>query len=67
MYVNRIGNYQLLGETVDDAAGEAFDKTAKLLGLDYPGGAALSKLAETGKNAGFDLPRPMLHSKDLDF
>jgi N6-L-threonylcarbamoyladenine synthase len=67
MYVNRIGNYQLLGETVDDAAGEAFDKTAKLLGLDYPGGAALSKLAETGKNAGFDLPRPMLHSRDLDF
>ena len=67
MYVKGIGNYQLLGETVDDAAGEAFDKTAKLLGLDYPGGAALSKLAESGKNAGFDLPRPMLHSKDLDF
>ncbi|BEI34833.1 tRNA (adenosine(37)-N6)-threonylcarbamoyltransferase complex transferase subunit TsaD [Polynucleobacter sp. HIN6] len=67
MLVNRIGDYQLLGETVDDAAGEAFDKTAKLLGLDYPGGAALSKLAESGKAAGFDLPRPMLHSKDLDF
>jgi len=67
MHVQQIGGYQLLGETVDDAAGEAFDKTAKLLGLDYPGGAALSKLAETGKNAGFNLPRPMLHSKDLDF
>lgn len=67
MLVNRIGDYQLLGETVDDAAGEAFDKTAKLLDLDYPGGAALSKLAESGKAAGFDLPRPMLHSKDLDF
>lgn len=67
MLVNRIGDYQLLGETVDDAAGEAFDKTAKLLGLDYPGGAALSKLADSGKAAGFDLPRPMLHSKDLDF
>lgn len=67
MLVNNIGHYQLLGETVDDAAGEAFDKTAKLLGLDYPGGAALSKLAEFGKKLGFDLPRPMLHSKDLDF
>jgi len=67
MQVHGIGNYQLLGETVDDAAGEAFDKTAKLLGLDYPGGAALSKLAEFGNAAGFDLPRPMLHSKDLDF
>ncbi|BEI32996.1 tRNA (adenosine(37)-N6)-threonylcarbamoyltransferase complex transferase subunit TsaD [Polynucleobacter sp. HIN5] len=67
MQVRQIGDYQLLGETVDDAAGEAFDKTAKLLGLDYPGGAALSKLAESGKAAGFDLPRPMLHSKDLDF
>ncbi len=67
MHVQQIGDYQLLGETVDDAAGEAFDKTAKLLGLDYPGGAALSQLAESGKAAGFDLPRPMLHSKDLDF
>ena len=60
-------SYRVIGQTIDDAAGEAFDKTAKLLGLDYPGGAALSKLAESGKAAGFDLPRPMLHSKDLDF
>lgn len=67
MLVRSIGQYELLGETVDDAAGEAFDKTAKLLGLDYPGGAALSKLAEAGKNIGLDLPRPMMHSKDLDF
>ena len=67
MLVNGIGQYQLLGETVDDAAGEAFDKTAKLLGLDYPGGAALSKLAEGGQRGRFELPRPMLHSGDLDF
>lgn len=67
MLVQGIGQYQLLGETVDDAAGEAFDKTAKLLGLDYPGGAALSKLAEGGKRGRFDLPRPMFHSGNLDF
>jgi len=67
MAVEGIGRYQLLGETVDDAAGEAFDKTAKLLGLDYPGGAAVSLLAERGKPGRFDLPRPMLHSGDLDF
>ncbi len=67
MLVKGIGQYELLGETVDDAAGEAFDKTAKLLGLDYPGGAALSKLAEGGKPGRFELPRPMLHSGDLDF
>ena len=67
MLVNGVGQYQLLGETVDDAAGEAFDKTAKLLGLDYPGGAALSKLAEGGQRGRFELPRPMLHSGDLDF
>lgn len=67
MAVQGIGQYQLLGETVDDAAGEAFDKTAKLLGLDYPGGAAVSLLAEHGKPGRFDLPRPMLHSGDLDF
>lgn len=67
MKVSGIGQYELLGETLDDAAGEAFDKTAKLLGLDYPGGAAISKLAEKGRTGVFDLPRPMLHSGDLDF
>ena len=67
MGVEGVGQYELLGETVDDAAGEAFDKTAKLLGLDYPGGAAVSLLAERGKPGRFDLPRPMLHSGDLDF
>ena len=67
MGVEGVGQYELLGETVDDAAGEAFDKTAKLLGLDYPGGAAVSLLAESGKPGRFDLPRPMLHSGDLDF
>ena len=67
MKVSGIGQYELLGETLDDAAGEAFDKTAKLLGLDYPGGAAISKLAEKGREGIFDLPRPMLHSGDLDF
>jgi N6-L-threonylcarbamoyladenine synthase len=67
MKVSGIGQYQLLGETLDDAAGEAFDKTAKLLGLDYPGGAAISKLAELGRAGIFDLPKPMLHSGDLDF
>ena len=67
MAVEGVGNYRLLGETVDDAAGEAFDKTASLLGLSYPGGAALSKLAETGNAARFKLPRPMIASGDLDF
>jgi len=67
MKVSGIGQYELLGETLDDAAGEAFDKTAKLLGLDYPGGAAISKLAEQGRIGIFDLPKPMLHSGDLDF
>ena len=67
MRVSGIGQYELLGETLDDAAGEAFDKTAKLLGLDYPGGAAISKLAEKGRPGIFDLPKPMLHSGDLDF
>jgi N6-L-threonylcarbamoyladenine synthase len=67
MLVSGVGKYQLLGETLDDAAGEAFDKTAKLLGLDYPGGAAISKLAEKGQPGRFDLPKPMLHSGDLDF
>ena len=67
MTVSGVGRYELLGETLDDAAGEAFDKTAKLLGLDYPGGAAISKLAEKGRPGQFDLPKPMMHSGDLDF
>jgi len=67
MRVMRVGDYQLLGESQDDAAGEAFDKTAKLLGLGYPGGPALAKLAETGKAGRFKLPRPMLNSGDLSF
>jgi N6-L-threonylcarbamoyladenine synthase len=66
MRVDAVGNYQLLGETVDDAAGEAFDKTAQLLGLGYPGGPALSKLAESGNPGRFKLPRPMLASANLD-
>ena len=65
--VNGIGNYQLLGESIDDAAGEAFDKTAKLLGLDYPGGAALSRLAEQGNPNRFVFPRPMTDRPGLDF
>jgi N6-L-threonylcarbamoyladenine synthase len=67
MRVDGVGRYALLGETQDDAAGEAFDKTAKLLGLGYPGGPALSRLAETGTAGRFKLPRPMLHSDDLEF
>lgn len=67
MRVDGVGRYTLLGETVDDAAGEAFDKSAKLLGLDYPGGALLAKLAQGGTPGRFKLPRPMLHSGDLDF
>src|SRR5690606_23764370 len=67
MRVDAVGAYELLGETLDDAAGEAFDKTAKLMGLGYPGGPALSKLAEQGDATAFDLPRPMLRSGDLDF
>jgi len=67
MRVTGVGAYELLGETLDDAAGEAFDKSAKLLGLPYPGGAALSRLAEQGVPGRYDLPRPMLHSGDLDF
>ena len=61
-----VGDYRLLGDTLDDAAGEAFDKTAKLLGLSYPGGPALAKLAERGRAGRFSLPRPMLGSNDLD-
>lgn len=67
MQVSGIGRYQLLGETVDDAAGEAFDKTAKLLGLDYPGGKLLAELATQGRAGRFKLPRPMLNSNDLNF
>lgn len=67
MHVSGVGEYQLLGETLDDAAGEAFDKTAKLLGLPYPGGAALSELARSGRKGIMEFPRPMLHSKDLNF
>jgi N6-L-threonylcarbamoyladenine synthase len=67
MRVDGVGTYTLLGETLDDAAGEAFDKSAKLLGLDYPGGLALSKLAKSGQPGRFNLPRPMLHSGDLEF
>ena len=67
MWVEGVGRYSLLGETQDDAAGEAFDKTAKLLGLGYPGGPALSALAERGKAGRHALPRPMLASGDLDF
>lgn len=66
MRVDGIGEYELLGDTLDDAAGEAFDKTAKLLGLGYPGGPALAKLATVGK-AWFKLPRPLLNSGDLNF
>ena len=61
-----VGRYALLGDTLDDAAGEAFDKTAKLLGLPYPGGPALAELAEQGRADAVPLPRPMLDSADLD-
>ncbi len=67
MDVQGVGRYALLGETIDDAAGEAFDKSAKLLGLGYPGGPALAKLAACGKPNAYALPRPLLHSGDLDF
>ena len=67
MRVTDVGLYETLGETLDDAAGEAFDKTAKLLGLGYPGGPEVSRLAEYGVPGAVTLPRPMLHSGDLDF
>lgn len=67
MRVDGVGQYTLLGETLDDAAGEAFDKSAKLLGLGYPGGPALARLAAQGRSGTYKLPRPMLHSGDLDF
>ncbi len=62
-----LGRYRILGETLDDAAGEAFDKTAKMLGLPYPGGAALARLAETGRSGRFVFPRPMLDRPGLEF
>lgn len=65
--VTGIGQYELLGESIDDAAGEAFDKTAKLLGLDYPGGPMLSKMAAQGKEGRFVFPRPMTDRPGLDF
>jgi N6-L-threonylcarbamoyladenine synthase len=65
--VKGIGDYQLLGESLDDAAGEAFDKTAKMLDLDYPGGPVLAKLAENGHVNRFDFPRPMTDKPGLDF
>ncbi|MDA1107411.1 MAG: tRNA (adenosine(37)-N6)-threonylcarbamoyltransferase complex transferase subunit TsaD [Proteobacteria bacterium] len=65
--VSGVGRYRLLGESLDDAAGEAFDKTAKLLGLDYPGGPALERLARQGNPARFDFPRPMTARTGLDF
>jgi len=71
MRVGGLGDYEMLGETQDDAAGEAFDKTAKMLGLGYPGGPALARLAEHGRRDRFAFPRPMLDrlekSGDLDF
>ena len=65
--VTGIGKYELLGESIDDAAGEAFDKTAKLLGLDYPGGPMLSKMAAQGTEGRFVFPRPMTDRPGLDF
>ena len=65
--VEALGRYELLGQTLDDAAGEAFDKTARLLGLDYPGGPAIAELAESGRPGRYELPRPMLKHAGLDF
>jgi N6-L-threonylcarbamoyladenine synthase len=67
MRVDGVGRYQMLGDTIDDAAGEAFDKSAKLLGLGYPGGPALAALAVHGDPEAIALPRPLLHSGNLDF
>ncbi|MEY4752980.1 MAG: tRNA ((37)-N6)-threonylcarbamoyltransferase complex transferase subunit TsaD, partial [Pseudomonadota bacterium] len=67
MRVSGVGDYELLGETIDDAAGEAFDKTAKMLGLGYPGGPALAKLAEQGSETAYALPRPLLRGESIDF
>jgi N6-L-threonylcarbamoyladenine synthase len=65
--VRELGDYRVLGTTLDDAVGEAFDKTAKLLGLGYPGGPALAALAEDGDDKAFDFPRPMIHKPTSDF
>lgn len=65
--VDGIGQYEVLGESIDDAAGEAFDKTAKLMGLDYPGGPRLAKLAASGQPANYKFPRPMTDRPGLDF
>jgi N6-L-threonylcarbamoyladenine synthase len=67
MRVGGFGDYAPLGETLDDAAGEAFDKTAQLLGLGYPGGPAVSRLADFGVEGAVSFPRPLLHSRDLNF
>ena len=67
MRVEGVGRYELLGESIDDAAGEAFDKSAKLIGLPYPGGPELARLAEQGDAKAFNFPRPLLHSGNLDF
>jgi N6-L-threonylcarbamoyladenine synthase len=67
MRVDGVGRYTLLGESIDDAAGEAFDKSAKLMGLAYPGGPGLARLAESGNPKAYALPRPLLHSGNLDF
>jgi len=66
-YVKGIGQYELLGQSLDDAAGEAFDKTAKLLGLGYPGGPALADMAEKGQSGVYKFPRPMIDRPGLDF
>ena len=65
--VNGIGRYEIVGQTLDDAAGECFDKSARLLGLPYPGGPEISRLAAAGDACRFQLPRPMLHKENLDF
>jgi len=67
MRVDGIGQYELLGESIDDAAGEAFDKVAKMLGLDYPGGPQVAKWAQQGNASAFKFPRPMLDRPGLDF
>ena len=67
MRVDGVGRYVLLGESIDDAAGEAFDKSAKLMGLAYPGGPLLARMAEAGNPKAYALPRPLLHSGNLDF
>ncbi|MBP9060345.1 MAG: tRNA (adenosine(37)-N6)-threonylcarbamoyltransferase complex transferase subunit TsaD, partial [Rhodoferax sp.] len=67
MRVQGVGHYELLGESIDDAAGEAFDKSAKLMGLPYPGGPALARLGDNGNPKAYALPRPLLRSSNLDF